>query len=354
MKAWRIEKHGGPEVVELRDLSTPEPGPMQVRIQVQAVSLNHMDIWVRSGVPGHRFSLPLTPGCDMTGVVDSFGVGAEQKLSRLGIKKGSPVIINPGISCGICETCLRGFDPICAHYGLFGETQDGGCAEFVIVPVANLILRPPQVSAVEAACLPITFITAWSMLTRKAQVQAGETVLIQAGGSGVSAAAIQMAKLLGARVITTVGEDEKIPKAKALGADVVINYKKTPFRMEVKQILSTLGKNGVEVALDHVGGETFQETLKCLSWGGRLVTCGSTANAKVEMDLRPIFFKNISILGSTLGSKADLIRIVELVAQGKLKPVVDSTYPFSKYREAVARLESRKFFGKVVVEITPH
>lgn len=350
MKAWRVEAHGGPEVLKLQDVAKPEPGPLQVRVRVEAVGLNHLDLWVRNGVPGHHFPLPLIPGCDFTGVIDALGPGSEEALKIDRLKVGSAVVINPGVSCGRCEACLSGFDPLCPKYGILGEHQDGGCAEYAVVPVANLIARPPLMTAEQAASLPIPFLTAWTMLTHKAGIRPGETVLIQAGGSGVSVAAIQMAKLLGATVITTVGNDEKIEKARKLGADHVINYKKTPFRDEVRKILAQQGKKGVEVAIDHVGGETLQESMRCLAWGGRLVTCGSTAGAKVELDLRHVFFKNLSILGSTMGSKADLIRIVGLVASGKLQPVIDTIYRFEDYPKAQAQLESRNVFGKIVVK----
>jgi NADPH:quinone reductase-like Zn-dependent oxidoreductase len=230
-----------------------------------------------------------------------------------------------------------------------GETTDGGCADFVVVPAQNLIPRPEGMSAVDAAALPIPYLTAWTMLTRKAEVRPGETVLIQAGGSGVSVAAIQMAKMLGAHVITTVGSEEKAAKAKALGADQVILYKKTPFREELKKILTPLGKKGCEVVIDHVGADTFADSVKSLAWGGRLVTCGATSGADIKIDLKVVFFKNISILGSTMGSKADLIRIVDLVHAKKLKAIVDSTMPMTELAEALKRLENRKAFGKVVL-----
>ena len=349
MKAWRIEKHGGPEVLQCLDIPRPEVKPMEARVRIQAVGLNHLDLWVRKGVPGHKFPLPITPGCDIVGTIEQLGPGTEEKLSRDGIKVGSPVIVNPGHSCGRCEACLGGFDPLCRYYGIFGETTDGGCADYISVPVANIILRPSRISVTEAAALPISYLTAWTMLTRKAQLKAGEVVLIQAGGSGVSVAAIQMAKLLGATVITTVGSEEKIEKAIKLGADFVINYRKTPFRDEVKAILSGMGRKGCEVVLDHVGADTFSESLKCLGWGGRLVTCGATSGAEIAVDLKAVFFKNISILGSTMGSKADMIRVVEWVNEGKVKAVVDSSWPMSRLPEAFERLESRSAFGRVIV-----
>jgi NADPH:quinone reductase-like Zn-dependent oxidoreductase len=347
VKAWRIAAHGGLDALKLEDIPAPEPGPMQARVRVEAFSLNHLDIWVRKGVEGHKFPLPITPGCDVAGVIDRFGPGAEAALQGLGA--GAPVIVSPGISCGRCEACLGGFDPLCPHYGILGETMDGGAAEFVVVPVANVIARPAGLGAVEGAAFALPCLTAWTMLTTKTALRPGETVLIQAGGSGVSVAAIQIAKLLGAEVITTVGSDEKVARARALGADHVINYRATKFRDELKRILAPRGKRGVEVVVDHVGEETFADSLKSLAWGGRFVTCGATSGAKVEVDLKALFFKNLSILGSTMGSKADLIRITQLVAAGKLKPVVDSTFPFDRYAEAQARLESRQAFGKVVV-----
>ena len=352
MKAWRIEKHGGPEVLERKEVPDLKPGPMQARVRVEAVGLNHLDLWVRNGVPGHKFPLPITPGCDIAGVVEELGAVDDSTLGSLkaqGLGPGASVIVNPGTSCGRCEACLGGNDPLCPHYGILGETRDGGCADFINVPLANLIQRPANLTAIQAAGLPIPFLTAWTMLMRKTLIKPGETALIQAGGSGVSMAAIQIAKMAGAQVITTVGSDEKIAHAKSLGADHVINYKKSAFRDEVRKILSAQGKKGVEVAIEHVGADTFTDTLKCLAWGGRLATCGATAGSEVKIDLKLIFFKNISILGTTMGSKADLIRIVQLTSHGKLKPLIDSTLSMAKYPEACTRLESRLAFGRVVV-----
>ncbi len=349
MKAWVIEKHGGPEVLVHKEIPTPTPAPGEVRVKVEALSLNHMDLWVRQGVPGHHFPLPLIPGCDITGVIDQFGPGSEEQLKPIGVLLHSPVLINPILSCGMCSACSNGNDATCTQFGLLGETQNGGCAEFVVVPARNIVLRPKNLSAGDAACIPVTFVTAWSMLFRKARVLPGELVLIHAGGSGVSVAAIQMAKLLGAVVITTVGHENKISKAKALGADFVIDYKKTSFREEVKKIAATFGKKGVDVILDHIGGENFMESLKCLAWGGRLVSCGATSDSKIQMDLKPLFFKNISILGTTMGGRGDLLRVLELFSQKKLKAVVDSTFEIAQYPKAVEKLDSRQFFGKIVL-----
>jgi NADPH:quinone reductase-like Zn-dependent oxidoreductase len=349
MKAWRIAEHGGNEVLKRVELPLPEPGPMEARVRVEAVGLNHLDVWARKGVPGHKFPLPLVPGSDVSGVIDKLGPGAAEVLKRDGLAVGTSVVLNPGISCGRCEACFSGFDPLCPHYGILGETRDGGCADEVVVPIQNLIARPEGIGAAEAASLPIPYLTAWTMLTRKAALRPGETILIQAGGAGVSVAAIQMAKLLGATVITTVGSDEKAKKAQALGADFVINYRAAPMREAVKKVLATLGKRGCEVVIDHVGEDTWSDSMKLLAWGGRIVTCGATTGGQVEIDLKAVFFKNLSILGSTMGSKADLLRILELVRQGKLKPVIDSKLPMDKLPEAMEKLEKREAFGKVVL-----
>jgi NADPH:quinone reductase-like Zn-dependent oxidoreductase len=351
MKAWRIERHGGPDVLQYVELPEVQPGPMEVRVRVQAVGLNHLDLWTRNGVPGHRFPLPITPGCDIVGIIDEFGEGSAKSLEKDGLRKGSAVVLNPGVSCGRCEWCLGGFDPLCPRYGILGETQDGGCAEYIHVPVANLIALPAGLSPVDAAALPIPYLTAWTMLMRKAELRPGQLVLIQAGGSGVSVAAIQFAKMFGANVITTVGSDFKVEKARALGADHVIQYRKTPFRDEVKKILASYGKKGCDIVIDHVGADTFADSLKCLSWGGKLVTCGATSGSNIAVDLKAVFFKNISILGSTMGSKADLIRIVGLAGSGKIKPVVDSVFKMDQLKEAMARLEQRSIFGKVILTV---
>ncbi len=358
MRAWRIEAHGGPESVKCLELPTPEPGPQEVRVRVRAFGLNHMDLWVRKGVPGHTFPLPLIPGCDIAGEVDSLGPDSEKLFKSagfMGLKIGSRVIVNPTLSCGVCESCLRGLQPICRSFGMLGEHRDGGAADFVVVPASNIIPLPDAISFEAAAALAVPFVTAWTMLVEKAKVRAGETVLIQAGGSGVSVAAIQIAKLLGAVVVTTVGSESKIEGAKKLGADFVINYKVGPFREQLKAWLKArsvagVGDAGVDVVIEHVGGVTFEESLKVLNWGGRLVLCGATSGADVKVNLKPLFFKNISILGSTMGSKADLFRIVKLVEQKKLIPVIDSVYEFSDYLKATERLESREAFGKVIVK----
>lgn len=349
MKAWRVDQHGGPEALVWVDVPEPTPGPLEARVRVQAVGLNHLDVWVRKGVPGHRFPLPLIPGTDIAGVIESFGAGAENALARSGLKVGAPVLVSPGTSCGRCEACLGGFDPLCPEYGIFGETKNGGLTELVCVPTQNLIPRPASLTAAQAAALPIPYLTAWTMLFRKAQLKPGEIVLVQAGGSAVSVAAIQLCKMVGAQVATTVGSPEKAARARALGADLVIEYRHTPFREALKPWLAERGKKGCDIVLDHVGAETWAESMKALAWGGRIVTCGATTGGEVAIDLKAVFFKNLSILGATMGSKADLLRIVELAARGILRPVIDAEIPLARTPDAFARLEKREVFGKLVI-----
>ncbi len=347
MKAWRVESHGGNEVFKRVDLDVPKPTADQARIEVKAVGLNHLDLWVRKGVPGHAFPLPLIPGTDAVGVIVEFGPGTESK----GLRIGSRVIVSPGSSCGKCAACLSENDPLCAKFGIRGETFDGGCADFVVAPVGDLIPIPDSVSFTEAAAIGIPYLTAWSMVVRKARIAAGEYALIQAGGSSVSIAATQLAKLHGATVITTVGDDAKIAKSKAVGADYVIQYRKGPFREELKKILKAAGRRGVDVAIDHVGQDTFVDSMRSLAVGGRLATCGATSGSDVKIDLKLLFFKNLSLLGTTMGTKADLERAVKLVGEGKLKPVVDRTLPMTKIGDAMSLIEARTLFGKVVLTV---
>ncbi len=347
MKAWRVESHGGNEVFKWVEIDQPKPGPGQARIEVKAVGLNHLDLWVRKGVPGHKFPLPLIPGTDAVGVIAEFGEGP----APAGLKIGSRVIVSPGASCGKCAHCLAENDPLCATFGIRGETFDGGCADSIVAPMADLIPIPDSLSFTDAASIGIPYLTAWSMVVRKARIVAGEYALIQAGGSSVSIAATQLAKLYGATVITTVGDDTKIAKSKAVGADHVINYRKGPFREELRTILKAAGRRGVDVAIDHVGKDTFVDSMRSLAVGGRLATCGATTGGEVTIDLKLLFFKNISLLGTTMGAKADLIRAVKLVGEGKLKPVVDCTFPMEKIGDAMTLIEDRKLFGKVVLTV---
>ncbi|HEU4394776.1 MAG TPA: zinc-binding dehydrogenase [Planctomycetota bacterium] len=341
MKAVVIRKHGGTEVLEIEDRPVPEPGPGEVRVRVRAVALNHLDVWVRRGIPGHPFPLPIVPGCDVAGEVEAIGPGAGDAF-----RAGAPVVVAPGVSCGACEDCASGQDQFCRRYGILGEHQDGGCAEAIVVPARNLLPAPTGMPAEQAAAIPLVFITAWHMVVERARVKPGETVLVHAAGSGVSSAAIQIARLHGARVITTVGSDAKVAKARALGADDVVNYRTQDFAAEVRRLT---GKRGADAIIDHVGPATWEGNVKSLARGGRLVVCGSTSGFEVTTDLRFVFFKSLSLMGSTMGSRAELHSVLRLVEAGRLKPVVDTVLPLDEVAEGHRRLEAREVFGKIVL-----
>ncbi len=342
MQAMVLRRHGGPEVLEEATVEREEPGPRQVRVRVRAVAMNHMDIWVRRGLPHLRLSYPFRLGCDIAGEVEAVGPGAR------GAAVGDRVLLQPGVSCGVCAACLSGRDNLCRSYGILGETTSGGYGEAVVVPDANLLPLPAGLSFTEAASLPLCLLTAWQMVFAKAQVAPGQTVLVQAAGSGVSSMAIQLCKLVGARVITTTSTDEKAERARALGADEVINYTTQDFVAEVKKLT---GKTGVDVVLEHVGGDVFTRSILATRWGGRVVTVGATSGHQAQIDLRQIFFRQVEVLGSTMGSKGHLHEALGLVASGRVRPVVDRVMPLSQAREAHELLEGRKVFGKIVLEV---
>lgn len=343
MRAVVIREHGGPEVLSIEDRPVPEPGPREARIRIRAVGLNYLDLWVRKGVPGHVFPLPIVPGCDVAGVVDALGPGVS------GLAAGDEVVVAPGRSCGHCRACLMGEHALCRDYGIRGESFDGGCQEFLVVPEDQLFAKPQDLDWARAAAVPLTFLTAWHMLTHRARVQPGEWVLVHAAGSGVSVAAIQIAVFLGARVITTAGTDEKCSRGLALGAEEAINYRIADFGKEARKIT---GGRGVDVIVDHVGADTFERSIRCLAKGGRYVTCGATSGFQLQTDFRLVYFKSLSILGSTMGSHHELPTVLSLVARGRLHPVVDGIYPLDRVADAHRRLESREAFGKVVLVVS--
>ena len=342
MKAVVIKEHGGPEKLELAEIADPQIRPGYAIVRVRAVALNHLDVWVRRGVPGHKFPLPITPGAEVAGVIEQI------EPNEAGFSAGDEVIVAPGFSCGHCIACLSGNDPLCQRFGIFGETTNGGAAQRMLAPIRNLIRKPPQLSFTEAAAFPLDMLTAWHMLIARAGLRQGETVLVQAGGSGVGSAAIQIAKLWNATVYATAGSPEKAARAKELGADATIEYRTTDFVAEVKTLT---GKRGVDIVFEHVGADTFERSLRALAKGGRLVTCGATAGADVTINLRLVFFKLLSILGSTMGSIAELHEIMKHVATGRLRPVVDRVLPLDQIAEGHRVLEARQAFGKIVLEI---
>lgn len=341
MIAAVVREHGGVDAIRFEERPAPPATPGHVRVRVLAAGLNHLDTWVRRGVPGHTFPLPLVLGSDGAGVIDAIGEGVTS------CQPGDEVVVFPGTSCGACAACLSGEDQLCREYRILGEARDGTCAGFVVVPAANVAPKPARLSFPESASFALVFQTAWSMLVRKASLRAGETVLVHAGGSGVGSAAIQIGKLFGATVFATAGSPEKCAQSKALGADEAIDYRTTDFADAVKKLT---GKRGVDVVVEHVGALTFDKSLRCLARGGRLVTCGATTGGKVELSLHQVFFKNLAILGNTMGSKGDLWTILRLIDAGRLRPVLARTMPLSALRDAHRLLEERAVFGKIAVE----
>jgi NADPH:quinone reductase-like Zn-dependent oxidoreductase len=342
MKAIVIPRHGGPEVLEYTEVSQPEPGPSDVLVRVRACALNHLDLWSRRGLPGIQFPLPLIPGSDIAGEIAQ--AGAEARRVRLGDK----VVLSPGVGCGQCQACSAGNDSQCRRYALLGYMRNGGCAEYVVAPEVNALPMPEGLSFEEAAAVPLVFLTAWHMLITRAQLKPGEDVLVLGAGSGVGSAAIQIAKLTGARVIATAGSPAKFDKARELGADEMIQHGQQDITEEVRRLT---GRRGVDVVFEHVGQATWEQSVKSLATGGRLVTCGATTGSAGQTDLRLLFARQLSLLGSYMGSRGELFHVLKLVAEKKLRPVVDCVLPLAEARAAHERLEKREQFGKVVLRV---
>jgi NADPH:quinone reductase-like Zn-dependent oxidoreductase len=342
VKAIQFRRHGGPEVLNYSDVPDPLVRPNGVVVRVRACALNHLDLWVRQGIPGVPIPLPHIPGSDVAGEVAQ--IGAEVSTVRVGQK----VVLAPGVTCGRCAACLAGLDNRCRQFTNLGYMIDGGCAEFVSAPEVNCLPYPENLSYEEAAAVPLVFQTAWHMLLVRAELQPGEDGLILGAGSGVGTAAIQIAKFFGARVIATAGSEEKLAKACELGADFVIHHKSQKIREEVRRITN---KRGVDVVFEHVGTATWDDSMASLAASGRLVTCGATTGYDAKVDLRFLFSRQLSLLGSYMGTKNDLRTVMKLVAAGRLKPVVDSVFPLAEAAAAHRYLEAGAQFGKVVLTV---
>jgi NADPH:quinone reductase-like Zn-dependent oxidoreductase len=342
MKAIIFHEHGDPSVLHYTDVSEPELHHYDVLVRVRACALNHLDLWVRRGLPGIPIPLPHIPGSDVAGEVVKVG----PRVSTVHV--GQKVVLAPGVTCGKCPACLAGQDNRCRDFTTLGYMIDGGCAEFVRVPEVNCLPYPENLDWAHAAAIPLVFTTAWHMLVNRAQLQPGETVLILAAGSGVGSAAIQIAKFFGARVIATAGTDEKIAKAKEHGADEVIHHFIMPVSKEVRRLTNN---HGVDVVVEHVGSATWDHSLKSLAPGGRLVTCGATTGFDAKLDIRFLFSRQLSILGSYMGTKDELRTLLKLVGQGRLRPVVDRVWPLYECATAHNYLEKGKQFGKVVLTV---
>jgi len=340
MKAVIFRRHGGPEELEWADMPDPSPEPDDVVIKVSACSLNHLDIWERQGLPGVNIPLPHISGSDVAGEI----VQAGNRVK--GLRAGQRVIASPGVSCGECEFCRKDFDSLCASYRLLGLQVNGGYAEYVKVPARAVIPVSDKYSWEEWAAVPLVFLTAWHMLASRARLQKGETVLVHAAGSGIGSAAIQVAKHLGARVITTASSDEKLEKALALGADRIVNYKTADF---IAETLDFTQGRGADVVFEHIGPETWAGSIRVLAKAGRLVTCGATSGREVNVDLRFLYSKQLSIFGSYMGGTRELHEVLRLIDHGQLKPVVDSVFPLKEARQAQEKMLSRQHFGKILL-----
>jgi len=342
MKAVVFHRHGGPEELRYEEVERPRIAAHGVLIRVRACALNHLDIWVRQGIPGYQIPLPHISGCDVSGVVEE--VGGEVA----GLAPGDRVFVSPGLSCWRCDMCLSGRDNMCPRYRLVGAQVNGGYAEFVKVPALNAIPIPGSLTFEQAAAFPLVTVTAWHMLFTLARLQPGEEVLVMAAGSGVGSMAVQIAKVAGARVITTVGSDEKIPKAKALGADEVIQHSRERVAERVKALT---GGRGVDVVIEHIGPAVWDQCVSSLAKGGRLVTCGATSGPDVKIDLRYLFVRQLSYKGSYMGTRAELLEGAKLVGRGQLRPVVDRVLPLQEARQAQELMLSRSQFGKIVLAV---
>lgn len=340
MKAVVIRRHGGEDVLELVDFPDPEIAEDEVLVRVKACALNHLDVWIRRGLPGIEFSMPHILGSDISGVVEKVG-----SLVR-NTKPGDEVVLSPGLSCMQCEHCLAGRDNLCPQYDIIGYRSQGGYAEFVKVPAVNVIPKPRNLSFEEAASIPLVFLTAWHMLVDRVQLRPGQTLLVHAAGSGVGSAAIQIGKLLGARVLATASTDEKLAKARALGADEVINYAEKDFLEEVRRITN---KRGVDVVFEHTGESTWEKSIRSLARGGQLVTCGATSGYNGRVDIRYLFSRQISLHGSYMGAKRELLEVMKFFEDGRLKPVVDRVFPLERASDAHRAMENRAQFGKLVL-----
>ena len=342
MKVARIHQHGGPEVLVHEEIPEPKIKANEVLVRVRAGALNHLDLFVRAGIPGMKFGMPHILGSDIAGEVVAVGDLCER------VKPGWRVLLSPGTSCRQCEQCLTGQYNLCRRFTMFGYGRDGGNTELLAAPEYTVIPIPDDLSFEEAAAAPLVFLTAWHMLMARARLQPGEDVLVLAASSGVGMAAIQIAKMFQCRVIATAGGEEKMARARELGADFTIDHYAQDISAEVKKITA---KRGVDVVVEHVGLATWPKSLESLTTAGRVVTCGATTGFDARVDLRYLFSKQWSLLGSFMGTMGELHQVLKFVFRKQLRPVIDQVYPLSEIREAHQRLERKEQFGKVIVSV---
>ena len=343
MKAVRFHEFGGPEVLNYEDIPDPQLRKDQVLVRVKACALNHLDLWVRKGLPGVK--LPHINGSDVVGEIAEVG----EYITDL--KAGQRVVLAPMTFCGHCAACVNGQQNLCPQFTALGNAVDGGNAELIAAPRMNVIPIPDErrdLSWEQAASIPLVFLTAWHMLVGRCNVKPGDLVLVLGAGSGVGSAAIQIAKLFNATVITTAGDEKKLAKGRELGADFTINHYQQKISEEVKKITN---KRGVDIVLEHVGEKTWQESMRSMRPGGKLVTCGATTGPNASFDIRFLFSRQLSFLGSYMGTMGELHEVLRHVFSGKLKPVLDRGFPLAEARAAHEYLEKSAQFGKVVLTV---
>lgn len=340
MKAAIFHEQGGPEVVRVEQVAVPDPGPGEVRLRVEAAALNHLDLWVRRGLPIET-TMPHIGGSDICGRIDTVGADAGD------MDVDARYVVDPSVGCGACEYCARGDVPLCARYRIIGEHTQGGFAEFVVVPAANLYAVPDALPLEAAAAAPLTFLTAWRALTTRARLQAGETLLVTGASGGVATAAIQIGRHLGARVFAVTSAPH-VERVRAIGADVVYDRAQVDFSRELWR---DTNKRGADVIVDSVGEQFFEQNVRALSRGGRLVVYGATTGPRVHLDLRVAFWKQIEVIGTTMATAAEFRAVMDLIVRGEMVPVVDKVLPLDAAREAHERLEAGNAFGKIVLKI---
>jgi NADPH:quinone reductase-like Zn-dependent oxidoreductase len=340
MKAVSFDRFGGPDVLAWGERPEPVAGPGEALVRVRACGVNHLDLWVRAGLPGLEPEMPHILGNDVAGEIVSVGAGVTH------VAAGDKTLVNPTLSCGTCAACANGDDHLCRSYDVLGRKRNGGYAEFVTVPAVNCLPFPANLTWEQAAAVPLVFLTAWHMLVTRARVRAGEDVLVIGAGSGVGSAAVQIARLHGARVIATAGSAAKLARARELGAHEVLDHTHEDLAARARALT---GKKGADIVVEHVGGRVFEAGLAALARNGRLVTCGATLGGKVALDLNLLFGRHLTLLGSWMGRRSDLNDALRHVASGALRPVVDSVLPLTDARRAHERIEAREHFGKVVL-----
>ena len=343
MKALAFNEFGGPDKLRLQDVPDPKIKANEVLVRVRACALNHLDLFVREGIPALKTPLPFWTGCDIAGDVAEVGADVQ------GVKVGDRVAVNPNLTCGRCEFCAQGEDSLCVKYGILGEHIPGGLAEYVAVRGDNVLALPPKISYEDAASFMLTNMTAWRMVVTQGQLRPGQDVLIIGVGGGVSSTAVQIAKLCGARVIVTSSSDAKLERAKTLGADVGINYKTKP--EWAKEVFAATDKRGADLVIENVGAATWKDSIRSLKGGGRLVTCGATSGPVGETLIPLVFWKQVHIIGSTMANRKEFNDVMALFFAGRLKAIIDEVVPLKDGAAAQARLAEGKQFGKIVLTV---